>query len=169
MAADLLARVNGLRVRLGLGPLVDDPDVGALALRWTTTMATTAQLAHNPNLADQAPPGWAKMGENVGVGETMKQLFDAFVASPTHYRNLVDPAFTRSGIAVLIDGNGEVWVTQNFELAIGDHPQLPSRGAASRSATDAAPPSEAPVPAAPPQMPERMCFALEQLSGAGLR
>jgi hypothetical protein len=171
MAAELLDRVNGLRAKLGLGQLVDDPNVAAVALRWSTSMATNAQLAHNPNLAAEAPPGWAKMGENVGVGESVRQLFNAFVASPTHYKNLVDPDFTRSGIAVMIDGNGELWVTQNFELAIGDH--RPAGDTASRSEPAAAPAGTAVAaadpPLPPPRIPDRMCFALEQLSGAGLR
>jgi len=171
MAAELLDRVNGLRAKLGLGRLVDDPNVAAIALGWSTAMATDAQLAHNPNLAAEAPPGWERMGENVGVGENIRQLFNAFVASPTHYKNLVDPDFTRSGIAVMIDGNGELWVTQNFEVAVGDH--RPAAVAASRSQPPAAPtapavaPADPPLP--PPRLPDRMCFALEQLSGQGLQ
>src|SRR5207249_4006389 len=118
MAADLLGRVNGLRQSKGLAPLASDGQLNQVALNWSTSMANSSQLSHNPNLRSQAPSGWTKLGENVGVGQSVDQLYRAFAASSGHYANMVDGAFTRTGVAVVIDESNQLWATQDF-AAIG--------------------------------------------------
>ena len=55
--------------------------------RW----CSAGQISHNPNLGSQVSGNWTKLGENVGVGYDVDGLMQAFINSPAHYRNLVDP------------------------------------------------------------------------------
>jgi uncharacterized protein YkwD len=78
-------------------------------------MATTKGLAHNPDLATELPAGvWQRLGENVGVGATVAAIHDAFLHSPHHYENIVDPRWDQVGIGVMVR-NRVIWVTVNFE------------------------------------------------------
>ena len=114
--AQFIVLVNQLRSGLGLQPLTPHPDLHGGAVTWTAVLANNGELSHAPDLSTGVTVNWAKLGENVGVasvGQT-KQLFDAFVASPTHYANLVDPDFTYIGVAVRYDDTGRMWTTHRF-------------------------------------------------------
>ena len=173
LADELLVRVNGLRATVGSPPLARDRAIDGFAMRWSEAMAQSVGLAHNPDL-EQIPGQWIKAGENVGVGTELGPMFDAFVKSAHHYPNLVDPAFTRTGIAVVVDGNGELWVTQDFQQPKDARPAgrdpaarptaapAPARRSVPRVAR-AAPPQPLPPPA--PTLPPAFCFALRALGG----
>ena len=106
-----LARLNELRAAHGVGPLTTRGDLADVARRWSQHMSAASGISHNPNLAAQAPPAWHKLGENVGMGMDVQGLHDAFVASPTHFRNMVDGAFEAVGIGVVHDAAGTIFVT----------------------------------------------------------
>jgi uncharacterized protein YkwD len=57
--------------------------------------------------------GWSVVGENVGVGESLEALQEAFMQSAHHRRNLLSGSFDRAaiGIAVAYD---RVWITVVF-------------------------------------------------------
>ena len=57
---------------------------------------------------------WQKLGENVGMGGTVETLHLAFVNSPHHYDNLVDPAFTSIGVGVVRSSGGILFVAEEF-------------------------------------------------------
>jgi len=65
---------------------------------------------------------WQKLGENVGVGPSVDSLTAAFIASPAHYRNLVDPSWDSMGVGVTIV-NGTIYVAEEFMQ--GDPPPPP--------------------------------------------
>src|SRR5437660_1864138 len=111
--AQFVVRVNALRASKGLAPLAVDPQLRDIARTWSAQMAAAGGISHNPALADQVS-NWQKIGENVGVGGDVTTIENAFEASPHHYANLVDPAFTYVGIGV-VDANGSIWVTQDFK------------------------------------------------------
>jgi len=117
MAAQFLAKVNNLRASKGVGPLSGNGTLNSMAVGWSNHMASTGTLSHNPRLSSDAPPGWVKLGENVGYGSTVDQVYNAFVASSSHYPHMVDPAFTLTGVGVSTDGSGrEVKGTQEEVL-----------------------------------------------------
>ena len=116
---DFVARLNDLRSAQGLGTLSVDPALTDMARAWSSRMAAADAISHNPNLASEAPPSWMKLGENVGVGPTVGSLHDAFVASPHHYTNMIDPAFTKVGIGVVEVGD-TMYVTVDFMTAAGE-------------------------------------------------
>jgi hypothetical protein len=114
-AADqFLAKINTLRASKGLGTLKVDPALTTFAQGWSDHMGAVRTLSHNPALAN-SPGDWTKAGENVGVGAEVDSLFDAFVASPHHYENLVDPAFNLVGIGVTVLPDGTMYTTHDFE------------------------------------------------------
>jgi hypothetical protein len=77
-------------------------------------MAAADRISHNPRLSREVTVDWEKIGENVGVGMTVERLHDAFVASPSHYKNLVDPDFTHIGIAVVVGKGGALFTAHEF-------------------------------------------------------
>ena len=50
----------------------------------------------------------------MGQGGDVDSLQQAFVNSPSHYHNLVDPAFNLVGIGVVYGSGGMIFVTVDF-------------------------------------------------------
>jgi Cysteine-rich secretory protein family len=71
-------------------------------------------ISHNPNLRTAVPLKWKKLGENVGCGDVgVEGLHAAFVNSPKHYANIIDPAFDSIGIGIVYAGD-VMFVTEQF-------------------------------------------------------
>ncbi len=120
-AADYVGLIDQLRASQGLGPLRPDATLDALATQWASHLAGIGGLQHASDLSVGVTRPWAKLGENVGLGPDTGTIFDAFVASPAHYRNLVDPTFTHVGVGVVWVG-GRQYTVHRF-LAAGDAPE----------------------------------------------
>jgi hypothetical protein len=109
-------------------------------------MAAAGAISHNMNLPNQVSGPWTKLGENVGTGWTVQSIQDAFVASPHHYENLVDPVFNYVGIGV-VDSGGKIYVTVDFmqlnNTSAAAAPAPVQRVQRPRTTT---PPRQAPVP-----------------------
>src|SRR5438093_4007680 len=101
--AQFVARINSLRTSQGLSALQVHPQLVSKARAWAQTMAAAGRIWHS-TLSDGVTADWLKLGENVGMGSSVEGLHDAFVASPHHYENLVDPAFNYVGIGVTMSG-----------------------------------------------------------------
>lgn len=137
--AAFVAKLNEFRAARGLRILAVRSDLGGVARNWARQMQSRNTLAHNSDLPAQAPSDWDRLGENVGVGNNVQQLHDAFVASAIHVRQMVDERFDAVGVGVVPAGNGELFVTVNF---------MTTRGAP--APTPAAPPAAAPAATPPP-------------------
>ena len=112
--AAFVAQINELRARAGAPALSVDPRLTEVSRRWADRMAKAGAISHRTDLAAQAPAGtWAKLGENVGVGPSVEALHQAFVASPSHHRNLVDPAFRSVGVGIVKVG-ATIYVAETF-------------------------------------------------------
>ena len=59
-------------------------------------------------MADGAPSNWRKLGENVGEGADIASVHTAYLNSPGHRANIMDPAFTQIGTAA-VWGNCNGW------------------------------------------------------------
>lgn len=114
-AGSLLAMVNSLRASHGVAPLASSATLNAVAQAWSAHMAAANTLGHNPNLAFQASGGWTKLGENVAGAGNITAAFNAFVNSPFHLGNMLDPAYNVTGIGVAVGSGGTMWVTEDFE------------------------------------------------------
>jgi hypothetical protein len=109
-----LSAINAARTAAGAAPLSVQGDLLRIARSWSQTMATAGQLFHDPNLSKLAPSSWLTLGENVGTGPTCDAIAQAFMNSPEHRRNILDPAFTTVGVGVVDSADGTVWVTEDF-------------------------------------------------------
>ena len=107
-----LSRLNGERAAHGLRPLVMRADLTEVAQTWSEHMAATGVLSHNPSLAS-AITNWLAVGENVGDGPTIADLDAAFMASPKHRANILDPTYDDVGIAT-VTRDGMIWITVDF-------------------------------------------------------
>ncbi len=81
-------------------------------------MANRGYIFHVPYLEARLSDAGARFtwwGDNVGVGRPGKlhDLFVAFMASPAHRENILDPRFTRVGVGV-VERDGFAWVTTIF-------------------------------------------------------
>ena len=77
-------------------------------------MAEAERIRHNPSFRYEVD-GWLLLGENVGWTEgTVPQLHRAFMASPKHRRNILDPRFTSVGIAETVSRDGRIFVAEQF-------------------------------------------------------
>jgi hypothetical protein len=70
----------------------------------------------------QVSGGWTKLGENVGGGGSVAIVFNAFVNSPFHFGNMIDPTYNLTGIGVASGANGFLWITEDFEAKPGATP-----------------------------------------------
>jgi hypothetical protein len=108
--------LNDARATAGLAPLEQDGRLDAVARDWSGVMATEHRLFHRPDLAGtidtRVTTGWTRVGENVGAGESILTLHRAFLASPSHYANVVGD-YNWLGVGVVSQGD-DIWVTFNF-------------------------------------------------------
>jgi len=179
-------KINLLRSSLGLATLTVDAELTTQARIWAQTMKDAGNIFHSGDLAGGITSDWEKLGENVGVGGTVDALFDAFVASPKHYENLVDPTYRFVGIGVVWDGS-RMFTTHRFMALMPPAPTTtaPTRRPASPPTTEAvsaAPPDELaatdpaapaapaaaapaapPRPAIPPARPARVALVLSTI------
>jgi hypothetical protein len=120
--AAFVAKTNQLRASKGLPPLQLHQNLLAKARTWSTGMAAAGRIWHS-TLSDGITADWKKLGENVGMGSSVDTLHAAFVASPHHYANLVDPAFSHVGIGIAMSGN-TIFVTEVFMQLMGSAPAV---------------------------------------------
>jgi hypothetical protein len=113
--SSFVAKINGLRASNGLEALTVDAGITAKARAWAQTMADKNTIWHS-TLSDGVTADWQKLGENVGMGGSVDGLHTAFVNSPHHYANLVDPTFRSVGIGVVHSSTGVLFVSEVFML-----------------------------------------------------
>ncbi|MDQ1403858.1 MAG: hypothetical protein QOG03_2174 [Actinomycetota bacterium] len=184
--AAFVAKINQLRASKGLGQLQVDGQLVGIARNWAGRMSSAGRISHNPNLASQVTENWIKLGENVGHGTDVDSLFRAFVNSPEHYRNLVDPAFNYVGVGVVRAGDGSMYTSHEFMQLAGSTARVSapapaprpvvSRTISARPATTTAAARPAPAkanpvvvaaPPAPPVPTALLINSLEELRGKG--
>ncbi len=109
-------QINAARANAGVPALAFDTGIQHIAVNWSDHMAGTQVLAHNPNYANQILQyrDYRTAGENVGRGYEQGSLFQAFMNSPGHRANIEKSSYTHVTLGCITDGNGQLWVTQNF-------------------------------------------------------
>jgi uncharacterized protein YkwD len=147
--------INKERAAKGAGPLTVHVELVRVARTWTQRMKSDGDISHNPNLAKEVNASWRKLGENVGVGPEVDMLHTAFVQSPAHYKNIVDPAFDHIGVTIEY-AEDVFYVTEQFmdlddrTVATTAKPPLPTNSKAPEQlALQKKPVKKAPVKKAP--------------------
>jgi len=90
-----------------------DGELTERAVRWARTMGAGGDIWHQADLSVGLAADWFRLGENVGYGPGVGPIHDAFIVSPTHYANLVDPGFQSVGVGVVEIG-GRSYVAEEF-------------------------------------------------------
>jgi uncharacterized protein YkwD len=118
----LAAKINNVRRSNGLRALVVVPGATDVARRWSWHLARAEVLSHNPNLVsalEHAGSGaWTEIAENVGEASSTDpgSLFSAYMASPPHKANILDPQARYLGVGV-VERSGTAWNTLDFTNA----------------------------------------------------
>jgi uncharacterized protein YkwD len=105
--AQLLARINALRLRMGLAPLQADPALDAVAQAWAARLASEGFFSHvAPDGSDlksrltTAGYRFASAGENLGTSSGPLAAHFGIEHSPGHRKNLIEPGHRRLGIGL---------------------------------------------------------------------
>jgi uncharacterized protein YkwD len=110
--SDFASRINGLRSSQGLASLAGSGELNNYARWWAKQMADTGNFAHS-DIGSLLNP-WTVVGENIGYGPSVSSVFNALVASPGHYKNMVDARFTAVGVGAFVDATGRIWTAHVF-------------------------------------------------------
>jgi uncharacterized protein YkwD len=108
---DFASRINSFRGNNGESSLSRDGSLDAYARSWAKKIADSGGLSHS-NIGSLMPP-WSSVGENVGTGGSVGQVFDALVSSGSHSSTML-AEFTHMGIGVYRDSAGALWTVHVF-------------------------------------------------------
>jgi uncharacterized protein YkwD len=153
--SQFVAAINAIRAAHGAQPLRLYGELTGIARNWSDQMVANGGISHNPDYTNEVSAYWTKLGENVGVGGDVTSLMNAFVNSPAHYRNIIDPDFNYIGVGVSFDGQGRIYTTHDF-MRFEDAPApdpAPDPEPAPAPDPAPAPHAQAPVAAPPPSAP----------------
>lgn len=113
--SSIVSKTNEYRSQNGLGGLVENASLNAVAQAWAQQMASNGSMTHNPNYSSQIPAGWSAAGENVASGyPTPTATVDAWMGSSGHRANILSGAFNSIGAGWYVDGRGVSWSVQVF-------------------------------------------------------
>ncbi len=77
-------------------------------------MAADHNMRHSNIIHSLVNQGtWTGAAENVGYGSNETIVFNALVASPSHYTNMANGAYTHVGVAVVAAGD-LIWTAHLF-------------------------------------------------------
>jgi uncharacterized protein YkwD len=113
LEAKFLGEINAVRLSVGLDPLPADNLLIDSSRTWADAMRFAGQINHDPSLKYAYAQPWLRLGENVGTGPDVESIAAAFVASPTHYANIVRPDWDGAGVGVVSIG-ARIYVVQRF-------------------------------------------------------
>ena len=126
LAADvegqLLAAINAARQKAGCPAMVADPQLTAAAYGHAKAMAEKDFFSHNSKNGahftkriDAQGYRWADAAENIGMGyASAAQIFDSWMASAGHRRNILDGRQSEAGIAMVYQKDDKPLKGQKF-------------------------------------------------------
>jgi uncharacterized protein YkwD len=113
-AEEVVALTNSQRAAIGLPPLVIDAAVTRAAETHSADQAAMRRMSHTGSDGSNAGQrltrvgyAWRAWGENVAAGQrSAPDVTDAWLGSPGHRANMLDPMFEHIGVAVAYDASG---------------------------------------------------------------
>ena len=115
MRAAVVCLINDQRAIQGLPPLQVSAELNNSAQNWNQWMVSTGNFTHGTDFAARISAvgyDWQTAGENIATGfATPQQVVNAWMASPDHCRNILDPSFRNIGTGVTSAAVG-TWATQ---------------------------------------------------------
>jgi uncharacterized protein YkwD len=108
----LLDSTNQLRADNHLGALYEYEPLTAKARAWAATLAAQGRLAHSD--LRQLGVGYSMAAENVGRSGTIDDVVRILTSSATHRGNMLNPAYTLTGVGTARAKDGSVYAVQLF-------------------------------------------------------
>lgn len=110
----LRALVNEVRVEAEADRLTVRRALTRIARKHSRRMADEDRIFHNDDLEEDVGEGWTILAENVGYASDAESMFEWFMDSPPHRRNILEEDVERIGVGVAHDEDGVLWVTIVF-------------------------------------------------------
>ncbi|MEQ1698862.1 MAG: CAP domain-containing protein [Ilumatobacteraceae bacterium] len=122
VSQDCTALANNARTAAGLAPLTIDSKLTAAAEGHSTDQAKRKKMTHtgsNGSNAGQritaAGYAWNTWGENVAAGQAdCASVVSAWLASPGHRANILNPAMVHIGMGAVKGTNGVIYWTMDL-------------------------------------------------------
>ena len=163
-ADTVLNKVNELRSSLGRQPVTRYQELDAVAQDWSEQQAAANNMSHRPDFTSVYPKGWTTGSENVAWrtagGDTGALIFEQWLTSPGHYKNMTDPDVNSIGIGFAQTSDGRWYATQNFAAYNVSNTTLTQTTSTTSNTTTTttnttttndAPPSDTPAPQPTPE------------------
>jgi hypothetical protein len=116
-AANLLNRINALRLSIGLSPYTSNEILTAVAQQHAEWMAQTGQVEHaQPDGSTPSSRAVAAgypssfVSENIYLGMNAERAWEWWMNSPTHIRGITHTDITEIGIGVATGARGTAYV-----------------------------------------------------------
>ena len=110
----ILAQTNAARTGAGLAPLREISALTVVAQSCSLRQAAARAMFHCDDYSTRIPAGWTRAAENVAYGYRAEDVVAAWLDSPGHRANILEPGTTHIGIGIAFDGSGLPFYTQNF-------------------------------------------------------
>lgn len=119
----VIALTNAERENAGLKPLVANDNLTRASQAYADVLAGDACFGHacgaEPDFAERAASagytGWTRLGENIAGGQrTPEAVVEAWMKSPGHRANILNPDFTEIGVGMANGGAYSVYWSQEF-------------------------------------------------------
>lgn len=111
---ELIDATNSYRISQGRRPLTPTSYLNGTAQNWADTMARTGSYRHNPAIRAHTVQ---VRGENIlfmpGQYSAQRSV-DAWITSPGHRDNMLDPSYTKIGVGIATTPDGITYAVQNF-------------------------------------------------------
>jgi uncharacterized protein YkwD len=122
LAQEVLVLVNLERTDRGLDPLIEDGDASFSAYAHAFDMDDRNFFDHvNPSgespadRLERAGVDWSFVGENIALGyPTPEDVVEGWMGSEGHRNNILNPAFTHTGVGAHTGAGGPWWVQVFF-------------------------------------------------------
>jgi len=152
-AGSLIALANSSRAQAGLGDLSNNSQLESAAFAKANDMLEKDYFAHTSpegktpwDFIKEAGYGYVYAGENLAIGYTdAAELHNAWMNSPSHRDNILNPNFKEIGIAVAsgeYEGSETTVVVQMFGSTDYSQPQSSENSGIQAEASNEAPSSE---------------------------
>jgi len=169
-ASRVIELTNEARMAAGLGRLVPSAELSQAAQAYAEVLAGGDCFGHTcgpqadlrSRVEQSGYTGWTRLGENIAAGQrSPEEVVDAWMASPGHRANMLNPAFGEIGVGVVSRGRTRLYWVQIFGARRETAPTTRRAPGSALSLPTTTEESPAPEPTPPPETPP----AQESLQG----
>ncbi len=122
--------VNVEREARGLPVLAAPPALSAVAREHSAKMAASGEVSHEASGMSMeerirsAAPDTCFYGENLSKNTSLEYALTDLMLSEDHRKNLLNARFTRVGVGIARDEDGNLYITQNFARPCQKPPRI---------------------------------------------